>query len=68
MGRGSSGGGSRIGSRMGGNMIKSVDSFGRPQYHSGTSKGAKSIGANQLMKNWDKAKASKSGGGKKNPF
>ena len=39
MGRGSSGGGSRIGSRMGGKI-----------------------------KNWDQAKVSKSGGGKKNPF
>ena len=62
--RSGGGGGAAMGRTSGMTIVKSKDSFGRPQYHSPTAKGAKSIGANQLMKNWDKAKASKSGGGK----
>ena len=50
--RSGGGGGAAMGRTSGMTIVKSKDSFGRPQYHSPTAKGAKSIGANQLLKNW----------------
>lgn len=56
MGARSGGGvGAGMGRTSGMTIVKSTDSFGRPQYHSPIAKGAKSIGANQLLKNWEAA-------------